>query len=107
MKNIKSYKEFTMTNEEIFGFGELEEEKLDPKTKSSFFPNMTFEDLAKKYKVTPEYISEFEIFLKDNIDMHNVKKSDINEEGYEFHLTNNFPEYYDEVGEHPSHHTDI
>lgn len=91
MKNIMSFNDWSM-NEEFFGFGE--EEEIDPNTQSKFLTKMTLGDLAKKFNVTPEYISEFEVYLSDNLDMGNVHDDDniISEDEYEFHLKENFPE---------------
>jgi hypothetical protein len=106
MKNIKSFKDWSM-NEEFFGFGE-DKQEVDPKTKSKFLPNMTFEDLAKKYDVTPEYISEFEDYLTNNLEMGNLGgSSKISEEDYHFHLTENFPETHEDDDSTRHHQSDI
>ena len=106
MKNIKSFKDWSM-NEEFFGFGEDNELEVDPMTKSKFLPTMTFEDLSKKFGVTPEYISEFEIYLTNNIEMGNIRSSKISEEDYQFHLTENFPETHEDDDSGRHHQSDI
>jgi hypothetical protein len=89
MKKIKLFLEFVNGN-----------------TKSFYLPQMTLGELAKKFNKTIDYISEFETYLQDMVDLKSqsisiMKNSgDTPEEIYKFNLEENFPSSFDdEVGD--------
>jgi hypothetical protein len=102
MEKIKSYKEFTMTNEEIFGFGELEK-KIDPNTKSKWFVDKTlsYAELAKKFGVGIEHIAGFEEWLDEKSINGKIQiipgsgVSELDEEEYKFQMEANYAETLD------------
>jgi hypothetical protein len=75
-------------------------EFVNPNQKSAFIQNLTFSDLANKFKKTIEYISDFEEYLKkakeiSGTHIFNNNSGLSKEEEYKFHLENNYPEYLD------------
>lgn len=91
MKYIKTFETY---NQLILEF-------VNPNQKSAFLQNLTFADLANKFKKSIEYISEFEEYLKNAqevslTDMFAKNSQLSKEEEYKFHLEENYPEYLDD-----------
>lgn len=101
MKHLKTFESYNQ---------QLILEFVNPNQKSAFLPNLTFADLANKFKKTPEYISEFEDYLKmasENDPHVFAKNSELSkEEEYQFHLEENYPEYLGDGG-NASHEPDL
>lgn len=97
MKHLKTFESYNQ---------QLILEFVNPNQKSAFLPNLTFADLANKFKKTPEYISEFEEYLKmaseNNPHVFGLNNELSKEEEYQFHLEENYPEYLgdDEIVSH-------
>ena len=93
MRYIKTYESYNQ---------QLILEFVNPNQKSAFLQNLTFADLANKFKKTPEYISEFEEYLKmaseNNPDVFSENSEISKEEEYQFHLEENYPEYLNDSG---------
>lgn len=88
MKYIKRFESYNLESPIL--------EFLNVNQKSQFLRNLTFADLANKFKKTPEYIAEFENYLKlatENGRGFKPSQYMSPEEEYKFHLEENYPEY--------------
>ena len=87
---MKYIKTFESHNQSLLEF-------VNTSQKSEFLPNLTIEEIAKKYNQTPEYILEFEEYLKmcqeNGSDIFTGRHMSSPDEEYQFHLKENYPEY--------------